>query len=179
MRLLFDDTRPKRLVANEQGPAVSTGGTPLRAGVLHIEELPMAEDRSLACQMIRQAGAVVRDAHGAFQVTGASAADYVLRHPELFSSARAFGTVDFCRRARNLAFGAGPHGCLGAQLARMEMRVALEEWHRKIPDYQIAPGASVSAGWPAAVVGFDHLPLVFPRGDAGMQNPGRLGSEQP
>jgi hypothetical protein len=43
----------------------------------------------------------------------------------------------------------------------------------------IAPAASVSAGWPAALVGFDHLPLVFPRGNAGKQNPGRLRSEQP
>ncbi len=44
---------------------MSTGGTPLRAGVLHIEELPMASDRSLAYQIIRDAGPVVRDAHGA------------------------------------------------------------------------------------------------------------------
>ncbi len=70
-------------------------------------------------------------------------------------------TVDFGRNTHNLAFGGGPHGCLGAHLARMEMRVAIEEWHRKIPDYQIAPGASVSAGWPAALIGLNSLPLVF------------------
>jgi cytochrome P450 len=75
------------------------------------------------------------------------------------------GAVDFGRDARSLAFGGGPHGCLGAHLARMEMRVAIEEWHRRIPDYQIAPGASVSAGWPAALIGLDSLPLVFPRGE--------------
>ena len=69
--------------------------------------------------------------------------------------------VDFGRDTHNLAFGGGPHGCLGAHLARMEMRVAIEEWHRRIPDYQIAPGASVSAGWPAALIGLDSLPLVF------------------
>ena len=70
-------------------------------------------------------------------------------------------TVDFGRDARNLAFGGGPHGCLGAHLARMEMRVAIEEWHRRIPDYETAPGASLSAGWPAALIGLDSLPLVF------------------
>jgi cytochrome P450 len=74
-------------------------------------------------------------------------------------------TVDFARDARNLAFGGGPHGCLGAHLARMEMRVAIEEWHRKIPSYEIAPGANVRAGWPAGLIGLDHLPLVFPSVD--------------
>jgi cytochrome P450 len=71
--------------------------------------------------------------------------------------------VDFGRNERHLAFGGGPHGCLGAHLARMEMRVALEEWHRRIPEYDLAPGASTAADWPAALVGLDHLHLVFRR----------------
>lgn len=74
-------------------------------------------------------------------------------------------TVDFRRDSRSLAFGGGPHGCLGAHLARMEMQVAIEEWHRRIPDYHIAPGEIVSAGWPAGLIGLDHLPLVFPSVD--------------
>ena len=41
-------------------------------------------------------------------------------------------------RSINLAFGGGPHLCLGINLARLELRVALEEWHRRIPDYAIA-----------------------------------------
>lgn len=69
--------------------------------------------------------------------------------------------VDFRRPESHLAFGAGPHGCLGAHLARMEMRVALEEWHRRIPDYRLEPGAGPEPGWPAALIGLDHLPLVF------------------
>jgi cytochrome P450 len=49
--------------------------------------------------------------------------------------------VDFEReRNRHVAFGAGPHRCLGSHLARMELRVALEEWHRRIPDYEIGTG---------------------------------------
>src|SRR5262245_42479811 len=71
-------------------------------------------------------------------------------------------TVDFRRGGRNLAFGGGPHGCLGAHLARMEMRVALEEWHRRIPDYQVAPDVVIEADWPAALIGLDHLRLIFP-----------------
>jgi cytochrome P450 len=50
-------------------------------------------------------------------------------------------TVDFERRRnRHVAFGSGPHRCLGSHLARMELEVALEEWHRRIPDYRIPEG---------------------------------------
>jgi cytochrome P450 len=38
----------------------------------------------------------------------------------------------------HLSFGGGPHRCLGSHLARMEMAVGLEEWHRRIPDYRLA-----------------------------------------
>jgi len=73
-------------------------------------------------------------------------------------------TIDFQRQERNLAFGVGPHRCLGLHLARMEMRVALEEWHRRIPEYELAPGVTPRVRWPAGVVGIDSLPLVWPAG---------------
>ena len=71
-------------------------------------------------------------------------------------------TVDFRRQERNLAFGVGPHRCLGSHLARMEMRVALAEWHRRIPEYELAPGVTPQVRWPAGVVGIDSVPLVWP-----------------
>ena len=70
--------------------------------------------------------------------------------------------IDFGRAGRSLAFGGGPHRCLGSHLARMEMRVALEEWHRQIPEYEIAAGYLPRARWPAGLVGLPELPLVFP-----------------
>ena len=43
---------------------------------------------------------------------------------------------------RHAAFGLGIHRCLGSNLARMELRVALEEWMKRYPDFELAePGA--------------------------------------
>jgi cytochrome P450 len=44
---------------------------------------------------------------------------------------------------KHLGFAGGPHRCLGAHLARQEMAIAVEEWHRRIPDYRLAPGGAV------------------------------------
>jgi cytochrome P450 len=61
---------------------------------------------------------------------------------------------------RHLAFGGGPHRCLGSHLARLELRVALEEFHKRIPEYKIADGAEIH--FSAGIRQADHLPLVFP-----------------
>ncbi|BBU21127.1 cytochrome P450 [Mycobacterium xenopi] len=69
------------------------------------------------------------------------------------------GTVDFdAPRPRHIAFGAGPHRCLGSHLARQEMTVALQEWHRRIPDYEIADESVVSEHT-GGVYSLDRLPL--------------------
>ena len=61
---------------------------------------------------------------------------------------------------RHLAFGGGHHLCLGQHLARLELRVALEEFHRRIPDYKIADGAEIH--FSPGIRQADTLPLVFP-----------------
>ena len=69
-------------------------------------------------------------------------------------------TFDIHRRApRHLALGHGLHFCLGASLARLEARVAFEEWLRRIPDYEVAhpPEHIVSSTFH----GFEKLPIVF------------------
>ncbi len=54
-------------------------------------------------------------------------------------------TVRFDREVnRHLAFGGGVHRCLGSHLARRELRIALREWHRRIPEYTLSPGYEVN-----------------------------------
>ena len=61
---------------------------------------------------------------------------------------------------RHLAFGGGPHRCLGSHLARLELRVALQEFHKRIPEYAIAEGTEIH--FSPGIRQADHLPLVFP-----------------
>lgn len=53
------------------------------------------------------------------------------------------GRADFDRKdTAHLAFGAGPHRCLGSHLARHELVIAYEEWHKRIPEYRLKEGAT-------------------------------------
>ena len=50
-------------------------------------------------------------------------------------------TVDFQRKApKHLQFSTGPHTCIGNRLAKREIRIFLEEWLTRIPDFELAPG---------------------------------------
>jgi cytochrome P450 len=59
----------------------------------------------------------------------------------------------------HIAFGAGPHRCLGSHLARRELRVALEEWHARIPNYRLTPGVDVVEH--GGMYGIDVLELTW------------------
>lgn len=59
---------------------------------------------------------------------------------------------------RHLSFGGGPHRCLGSHLARQEMVVVLEEWHKRIPDYEVV-GTPIEHG--GQVYGIDELKLAW------------------
>ena len=61
---------------------------------------------------------------------------------------------------RHLAFGGGPHRCLGSHLARLELHIAMEEFHKRIPSYQVADGAELA--YSPGIREIASLPLVFP-----------------
>ncbi len=80
------------------------------------------------------------------------------RDPEVFDRP---GEVILDRSEnRHVAFGAGIHRCAGSNLARMELRVAIEEWLARIPEFRLAEGAEVT--WAGGQVrGPRTVPVVF------------------
>ena len=70
------------------------------------------------------------------------------------------GQVVGMTRNRHTAFGLGIHRCIGSNLARMELRVALEEWMAAFPDFELADPDTVT--WSTGQVrGPRQLPLRF------------------
>ena len=79
---------------------------------------------------------------------------------------RAFPAPDVLdvTRPRNphLAFGAGTHRCLGAHLARLEIRVMFEELLRRIPDWELASPAEPQIVPATFTRAYDRIRITFP-----------------
>jgi cytochrome P450 len=70
-------------------------------------------------------------------------------HPETFELDR--------ERNRHLSFGVGPHRCAGSNLARLNLRVALEELIRRLGDIRVRDGADIHYH-----AGLTRSPLTLP-----------------
>jgi cytochrome P450 len=80
------------------------------------------------------------------------------RDPEAFD--RADEVVIDRRENRHAAFGLGIHRCLGSNLARLELRVALEEFVARIPEFELADPDGVGVVWSVGQIrGPRALPL--------------------
>ena len=80
------------------------------------------------------------------------------RDPEVFPDA---DRVIIDRQINpHITFGKGIHRCAGSNLARMELRVAIEEWLARIPEFELAPGAVVN--WTSGIArGPFSVPVVL------------------
>lgn len=78
--------------------------------------------------------------------------------PDIFPNPR---EVDFHRpRKPILTFTGGVHSCMGGHLARLEVKVAISEFLRRIPEFSLKPGTEIEY-WPGGVIGPKKLPLVW------------------
>jgi cytochrome P450 len=59
----------------------------------------------------------------------------------------------------HIAFGAGPHRCLGSHLARQELQIGLTEWHARIPHYRLVQDVPVREH--GGQIGLDNLSLAW------------------
>ncbi len=69
--------------------------------------------------------------------------------------------LDFQRKSkRTLTFSTGPHTCAGMHLARIEIRIALEEWMQRMPLLRLAPDANIKTAT-ESVWALENLPLTW------------------
>jgi len=93
-----------------------------------------------------------------------AAGDHVLVHFE--SANRDAGQFDdaetlaFDRHGPHAGFGLGVHRCLGAQLARIQIQVAIEELLRRVTNVRLAPGTKLIRT-PGITNGVEQLPIEF------------------
>jgi len=81
------------------------------------------------------------------------------RDPERFDNP---DSVDFERPDNpHLTFGIGAHRCLGAQLARVEMQIILEQVLRRLPDFKIDPDGVRQPTTVTVIWGRTALPAIF------------------
>lgn len=128
------------------------------------ELLPIAVEELLrAYSPVTMARVVTTDVE--FQGCPMKADDRILmnfpganRDPDVFEDADKV-VLDRAQN-RHIAFGSGIHRCAGSNLARMELRVAIEEWMARIPEFSLGDPSLVT--WAGGQVrGPRTLPLVF------------------
>jgi cytochrome P450 len=88
------------------------------------------------------------------------------RDPEVYDSPSDFEVSR--DHSLSTVFGLGPHRCIGAHVARLEIKIALQELLHRLPDFSIKPGAELTYSTGLLRI-LDSLPVTF--------TPGRLADE--
>ena len=81
------------------------------------------------------------------------------RDPRVYERANEY-VIDR-KKNHHFGFASGPHRCLGLHLARREMQVAVEEWLRVIPDFQLATDHVIMERGGGAMTAPLELPLTW------------------
>lgn len=99
-----------------------------------VRVFPAAVGLSRRCtQDVEVAGTQIREGDWVMLLYGAASRD-----PQAVDRAR---EIDIERETVvHSAFGVGPHRCLGSNFARLDLRCAFEEWLKRIPEFELAPG---------------------------------------
>ncbi len=115
-------------------------------------ESPVPAVPRVLSQDVEVAGCPMKAGEHVMLLIGAANTD-TAAHPGVDS-------VDLLRNPNpHLAFGGGVHRCLGSHLARLELRVAMREWHKRIPEYELVPGTVLE--YTEGLRSLHHLPLQF------------------
>jgi len=142
--------RPELRSAVVDDPALIT---PLIEEVLRLElPAPMVPRRTT--QDVEVAGVVIPE--------GAKVHICMATANRESSAGAAPDEIDLSAAGRaHLSFGGGIHRCLGSHLARRELRLIVEEFHARIPDYELPEGFEPRIAWPTGTYHLESLPLVF------------------
>jgi cytochrome P450 len=81
------------------------------------------------------------------------------RDPREFENPAVFDP-DRPNPSRHLGWGAGPHRCIGMHLARNEIVIAVQEWHKRIPHYRVREGVELTDR--GVQLSLPTLPLEWP-----------------
>jgi cytochrome P450 family 142 subfamily A polypeptide 1 len=152
----------------------------LSGGMLALSQFPEQREQLVADPSLVNSAAeeILRYVSPVISFSRTATADAVLRgqeirqgdvllslYPSANRDADVFDAPDEFRvdRAPNLhlAFGTGPHFCLGANLARTEIRILLEELDARLPDIHVPSGAVAERGANTLVTTISHLPVEF------------------
>jgi cytochrome P450 len=116
--------------------------------------VPSTLPRIAKCPVDLPSGVHIREGAAVVPHWGAANLD-----PEIFSDPM---VVRFDREANpHFAFGSGIHRCLGSHLARRELRIAVREWHKRIPHYHLKPGHE-ELEYPPGMRHVKNLMLAWP-----------------